>query len=93
MSTRNAPLVEAGVTDDTFCTNLARIERLGADNFRLTFAVSCVPIGDMNSEPEHVVNAKLIIPREAMLPLAKAIEASVVFPGASLHMEASETLN
>ena len=80
---------------DTFCSGLARVEKLGADNFRLTFAVSCVPLGEMSAEPENIVNAKLIIPREAMKALADAIEASVTFTGPGLlpTEPPNETLN
>ena len=57
-------VVEGGeVIHDTFCSGLARVEKLGASNFRLTFAVSNIPLGYGDGEIENVICARLLFPR------------------------------
>ena len=88
-------VVEFGQVQDTFCFGLARVEKLGASNFRLTFAVSSIPIDCDDSALENVVCAKLIIPAEALNHLRRAIETSEMhFGGNVVSLEPpNETLN
>lgn len=65
------PLTEPCVVSDTFCSELALVERIGPC-LRLTFAVAQT-IHGCGGASERTVVAKVVIPAEAMASLLRQI--------------------